>query len=299
MKKMPILSASAVIAAWLSMAFISGADAQTMPIYKSDSNLVEMHVTVQDSHGRYIDGLTRDDFEVYDNEVRRTITEFEPVISGFSCALLMDRTESTRKILPVLKNAILQFIDAMRVDDRVAVYHFNSILNKVQGLTDDKNAAKHAVLDVVSRGSTALYDSILAVAGDVSSWPGKKAVVVFTDGQDTSSLMNPLSVTRRMKDYGLPLFFIANEQVREKPDLMATLQEMSLATVGEIYIIEKPSDVSDVFNTISEALQHTYLIVYEPPPTTDKRWRTIQLSVKGKKNVKIKAKKGYFPFKSF
>ena len=177
----------------------------------------------------------------------------------------------------------------------MAVYDFNLVLRKVLDFTQDKNAAKKAVLRAIAAGQTALFDSVSHVSLELSSRQGKKAIVAFTDGQDNSSFLNSATVAHRAKSLGIPLYFIAQGEALKERKLIEALEEMSRATAGETFTIERPSEVAKVFQSISKELRHSYMLTYNPPPITDSKWRTIKLSIKDVKNARIRVREGYFP----
>jgi Ca-activated chloride channel homolog len=268
---------------------------QSQTVVKSRVRLVEVYATVFDRHDNYLADLSKDQFEIKDNGEICQIESVEPVTSGFSCAIMMDRTGSMLRALPTIKNAILRFIDAFREEDRLAVYGFNAMLKKSQDFTQDKNAAKQEVLRAIANGATAIFDSVAEVLQELSIRNGKKAIVVFTDGKDNSSYLSPEAVARRAKSLGIPLYFIAQGEAAEEPRLVAVLKEMSLATAGAAFVMKNPADVDKVFTKISRDLHNSYLLTYVPPPIDENRWRTIQLTVKGYKSARIRAREGYFP----
>src|SRR5712692_10035431 len=119
---------------------------EPLATFKTDVRLVEIYATVFDSKGRYLDGLTREQFTVLDNEQPETIEAFESSTAGLSCAILLDHTGSMADALPVVKNAVVKLIDQLRADDWVAVYSFSTNLHTLQRFTRDKQVAKQAVL---------------------------------------------------------------------------------------------------------------------------------------------------------
>jgi len=271
------------------------ASGQDLPLFRAEVHLVEVYAKVFDRHGKYMTNLAKDQFEIRDNGELCTVESFEPVTTGFSCAIMMDRTGSILATLPTIKNSIIQFIDAFREEDSLAIYDFNVRLRKVQDFTQNKGAAKQAVLRAIAGGATALFDSVSEVLLELSARKGKKVIVAFTDGQDNSSFINSAAVMRRAKSLGIPLYFVALGEALKEPKLLETLKEMSEATSGAAYKIEKPSAVNKVFGNISRDLQNSYLLTYVPPTIRDAKWRTIQLTARGLKGAKVIAREGYFP----
>ena len=256
---------------------------------------MEIYATVFDSKGRYLDGLTREQFTVLDNEQPQTIEAFESSTAGLSCAILLDHTGSMADALPVVKNAVVKLIDQLRADDWVAVYSFSTNLHTLQRFTRDKQVAKQAVLRTRAEGSTALFDAISHVAGDASKRTGKKAIVVFTDGQDNASVLNAAAATARATKVGVPVYTVAEGEALKSVRLLRLLKDIAQSTGGRSYSVRRAREVEDVFVDISHDMQHTYLLAYKAPPSPEATWRTVRLSVRGIGDYKIRAKEGYFP----
>ena len=263
-------------------------------VFTSVVELVEVHVAVADGKRRYLRRLTRDNFHVFDNGERQEITVFEASESGFSCALLLDTTGSMVRSLPTLKRSILDFIDDLRPSDSVAVYAFSTNLEQLQPFTLDKNEAKRAVLSTRADGATALFDSVYRVAKDLSQVDGKKALLVFTDGDDNSSVLNARSAIRQARAVGVPVFTAAQGQALENNDLVKQLRELSESTGGLAFEMKRSSQAKQIFGEISNALKHGYLLAFRPPRAVRDGWRTIQVSVSGVRRPRVRAKSGYF-----
>ena len=207
-------------------------DASEDAIFTAVARLVKVHVNVADGKRRYVRGLTRDRFRVLDNGERQEISVFEADESGFSCAILLDRTGSMKRALPTVKRAILEFIDDLRSNHSVAVYAFSTQLEQLQPFTLDKNEAKRAVLKTRADGATALFDSVYRVTKDLAEVEGKKALLVFTDGDDNSSVLNARSEIRQARAVGAPVFAAAQGQALENRDLVKQIRELSRSTGG-------------------------------------------------------------------
>lgn len=197
--------------------------------------------------------------------------------------------------MPALKGAVLRLIDAFRDQDRFAVYTFNTTLRRIHGYSQDKTAAKRAVLRIMSGGGTALFDSLSAVVADLAEQKGKKAIIAFTDGQDNSSYLHSMAVMMRAKTFGLPIYAVAQGEALGDRHLFRMLKEIAQATGGEAYQVRKPSQMSQVFSEISDDIRHAYLLTYAAPPADNDRWHTIQVALKGAKAARIRARGGYFP----
>ena len=280
----------ALLSGWLGNALAEG-----QVLFETEVRLVEVPVTVQDGKRRYVAGLTQDQFGVYEGGQRQPIVAFEADSSGFSCVLLIDTTGSMQKTLAVLKRSILRFIDELRPSDSVAVYAFSTQLELVQPLTTDKDAAKRAVLRTRAAGSTALFDSVFRVANDLHAVTGKKALLVFTDGDDNSSVLNAQSAVRRARTVGMPVFVAAQGQALDSKPLLNQLWSLARSTGGLAFEIRKSKDAEKAFRAIVQDLKFGYLLAFRPPDGPINDWRAIRVTVSGVKRAKVRAKTGYLP----
>jgi VWFA-related protein len=260
------------------------------------TRLVEIPATVQDSQGRYVDDLERTDFQIVENGQPQTIKYFAKGTDPMSCAILLDTTGSMQKALPRLKNSVVRFIDELGPGDSIAVYSFAETLVQQQEFTTDKAAAKRSVLRLRAGGRTALYDALTDVTGEIARQPGKKVVVVFSDGDDNASALTAqAAVNRAIKD-SVPLFSIAEGEATESEHLKKLLTDLSRNTGGETYEVRDMKDIEGIFFKISTALQHLYLITYQPPlQPDDGKWRNVEVYVNDGKKYRVRAKEGYFP----
>ena len=265
------------------------------PDFRVSGRLVEVYATVTDSRGRYVDTLTRDDFTVLDKRSPQSITAFEPQSNEVSVVLLLDTTGSMLLALPALKNSALRLITELRPEDSVAVYSFSNSVTELQAFTTDKDAAKRAVLRTQALGDTALYDALARVGQDLSGRAGKKVIVLFTDGKDNVSTLNPDAAIQRAKANGVPIYTIAQGEAIGHRDLLEQLAGISKATGGEAFAIEKPSEIGRVFDKVSEDLTHGYLLSFQPPPAESPALRPIQVVISGSRGLKVRAREGYYP----
>lgn len=269
--------------------------AQDEVVFRADSRLVEVYATIRDQNGRYLDGLPRDRFEVRDNGEVRPLEVFESNAEKFSCAVLLDTTGSMAAALPVVKNSVIRMIDELRDEDSVAIYSFSTGLNQLVDFTTDKAAAKQAVLRTRASGATALFDAVSELAREMSPRPGKKAMVVFTDGDDNASLLNIKAAVQRAKKAGVPVYAIAEGDALKSKGLLNELKDIAEMTGAQSYQAHKTSEIAGIFESITADLQHTYMLAYKPPPSADRRWRTIELTITGLKGGKVRSKEGYLP----
>ncbi len=279
----------------LFLALISAAQAQPGGlVIRTEVRMVEVYATVFDSHGKFLDDLPREAFRLLDNGAPQPIVTFENSATDLSCAILLDTTGSMAAALPKVKNAIHQLIDEFRPNDWVAVYGFSTGVETLQEFSRDRAAAKRAVSRTRAEGGTALFDAISRVAGEIAGRSGKKAIIVFTDGDDNSSVLNASRAIERAKKMGIPVYTAAQGEALRKSELLSQLKELSRMTGGKEYAVKNLNDAGAIFRDISEELRHTYLLAFRPGDAPTGDWRPIQLTLSGVRDYKIQAKAGYF-----
>ena len=294
MTTVPLRTMTALLAVLCYVGLLAAGQQPASDVVRVKSRLVEVYATVYDGGGHYIDGLSRDRFQILEDGNPQPIATFETNVEKLSCAILLDTTGSMTATLPRVKNAVTRLIDALGPNDVVAIYSFDRQATLRQDFTPDKAAAKRAVLRLRAEGETALFDSISQVAQEVAGQPGKKALVIFTDGDDNSSLLNSSAAVVRAQNLGIPLYTIAEGEALQAPHLKKLLKQLSESTGGLAYEAKKANDIEGIFHEISRDLQHQYLISYKPPPGNGPgKWRKIDVSISGVRDYRIRAKQGY------
>jgi VWFA-related protein len=197
--------------------------------------------------------------------------------------------------LPRVKNAVARFIDDLRDSDSVAIYSFTTSLELLQDFTKDKSLAKRAVMRTRAEGGTALFDAISQITHILEQRGGKRAAVVFTDGDDNSSVLRARAAIDRAKKAGVPIYMVAQGEALASKNLLKGMKEIAAGTGASMYEAHKPNDVAGIFRDIVGDLQHSYLLAYRPPQGDRVKWRSIQLAVRDQKGCKVRAREGYFP----
>jgi VWFA-related protein len=279
--------------------FLRNRDAFAQPdfgTYHIDARLVQVYATVVDQKGRFVDGLPQQAFRVLENGKEQKVKDFESEAQSMHCAILLDTTGSMAGALPNLKHSVIDWIDGLGDDDYVAIYTFTQQLVIQQDFTRDKDAAKRAVLRIRAGGRTALFNALSQAAETMSAQPGKKAMVVFTDGSDNASVLNAEAAVNRAKIDGVPLFTVAEGEALDSPALKKVLCGLSTSTGGAAFEVADKKSMEGIFQKISSQLHHMYLIAYTPAlEPGEKEWRRIEVQVDGVQDARIRAKAGYFP----
>jgi len=168
-------------------------------VVRINTTLVTVPVSVLDRQGRFIPGLKQQDFHLFEDSVEQSIAYFEPTEKPFTVALLLDTSSSTRFHLSDIKEAAIAFAKQLRPQDRVLVVTFSDEVLLLTEATNDQDVISTVIQVNANTGqSTRLYDAVnLVVSERLNQIKGRKAIVLFTDGVDTSSYMSTYQSTLR------------------------------------------------------------------------------------------------------
>ena len=157
-------------------------------VIKVETNLVTMPVSVLDRDGRFISGLHQRDFQIFENGIEQKVDYFQSVEQPFTVVLLIDVSPSTQFRIDEIQNAAIAFLDQLRPNDRVMVIAFDESVHVLSPVTNNRNELRNAIRESRFGDGTGLYDAVDYVIGQqMSRIQGRKAVVLFTDGVDTTS----------------------------------------------------------------------------------------------------------------
>jgi len=157
-------------------------------IVKVDTTLISIPVSVMDRDGKYIPDLTKDDFHVWEDGVEQRVAYFASTEKPFTVALLIDTSGSTRFRLDEIQEAAISFVEQLRPDDRVMVVSFSDKIRVLAQPTSDRNTLRNAIRQTEPGDGTRLYDAVDQVENQYfNRIEGRKAMVLFTDGVDTTS----------------------------------------------------------------------------------------------------------------
>jgi VWFA-related protein len=157
-------------------------------VVRVNAALVTVPVSVLDRDGRFIGGLRKEDFRILEDGVEQQVAYFAPVEQPFTVALVIDTSGSTRFKLEDIQEAALAFVDQLRPDDRVTVVSFDDDVRVLSEVTNDRRALRDAIRRTRPGNGTRLYDAVdLVIKRQLGREQGRKAIVLFTDGVDTSS----------------------------------------------------------------------------------------------------------------
>jgi Ca-activated chloride channel homolog len=157
-------------------------------VIRVNTTLVTIPVSVMDRDGRYVPNLRKEDFRLWEDGVEQDVAFFASVDKPFSVVLMLDTSPSTKFRMDEIQDAAISFINQLRPDDKVMVVEFNDHINILSELTGDRRKLERAIRRADTGDGTRLYDAVdLVINRQLSHIQGRKAIVLFTDGVDTTS----------------------------------------------------------------------------------------------------------------
>ena len=170
-------------------------------VIRFDTALVTVPVTVTDRNGGYVPLLRRENFKVFENDVEQKIAYFATTTSPFSVVLLIDTSGSTRLRLDEIQNVAIKFVDRLKPSDAVMVMSFDDRIDVLCQATTDRNTITKAIRRTRTGGGTRLYDAVEDILRkQIKTISGRKAIVLFTDGVDTTSRRASYDSTVRLAE---------------------------------------------------------------------------------------------------
>jgi Ca-activated chloride channel family protein len=259
--------------------------------FSSQVQLVEVYATVTDAKGEPVTGLTRDDFEVYENNQIQDVSTFAAGEFPLTVALGIDRSWSMAgDRLKLAKQASQSFLRALKPDDRSMVVAINNDAEVVAPLTMDRFNQGRAIEALDPWSTTALHDAIIATLDRLAPEPGRQALVIFSDGTDRYSKANAAQVVERARRSNALIYLIAFG--RERPPLLA---ELAVVTGGRSFLLRDVRDLDKTLAEVAKELRYQYLLGYTPSDPIDKdtaEWRSIRVVLK-KPGGRVRARDGY------
>jgi VWFA-related protein len=183
----------------------SAAAAQDDEPIKIDSSVVRLNVGVVDRQGKAITNLNRENFLLYENGVKQEILRFEPTVAPFSVVMILDMSGSTTGFRQVIQQSAFRFVDALSAEDRVAVVEFYDEINLRNDFTNNRKIIANSIMAANGRGKTQLYESLNFALDKLSKEKNRrKAIIVLTDGIDTSAQNTDRKFLEKFKESEIP-----------------------------------------------------------------------------------------------
>lgn len=274
-----------------------------------DVNLVNVFVTVTDSHGAPVGGLKKENFVLKEDDHEQTIAVFDKESAlPLSIALSIDTSLSTRHDLPLEQASAKRFAHTiLRPVDAVCVYGFSEVVNEsTRGYTADLKRIDEGIDHIRVGAATALYDAIYLASRALDHRKGRKVIVLITDGGDTISRIDYKQAVRAAEEaeaivYSIIIVPIESSAGRETGGEHALIQ-LSDDTGGKYYYATSTGDLDEAFRKISDELRTQYLLAYYPSQRTSfSEFRRIEVKVAAVPEATgyhVRHRAGYYTVKS-
>jgi Ca-activated chloride channel homolog len=325
-KRVAILSAVAA-ATWMAWA-------QERPVFRVKVDMVVESFSVTDHKKKNIAGLKPSDFRILEDGIVQKIATFsegnKPAVAvnddgttrpltvseeaggaggkpgidpradafvGTSVFVLFDTSNFMYRGFVYAEDAIADFVRGLDRADSVAIYTFSRNLQRPGMLTKDRLEAIMGLRKSVAGDDTALYNGLLLTLRDAAKVPGRKVVIVFSNGPDNASMIAPDDVRAVAEDEGIPIYVISTNEVNKDAISSGVFKRLTARTGGQAYWAKTWQKQVEAFESIREGLGNQYTVTYYPQPNPNEGFRKITVEIisdVGKKYL-IGSRPGYRP----
>ncbi len=306
--------------------------AQDRPTFKVKVDMVVLSFQITDSKGHYVNGLKPKDFKILEDGITQKINTFAegnqaPVsiaedgtvktvvvpagsvaeaetpearaetLLGTSVFVLFDTSNYMYRGFVYASDAIADFIRGLDRSDSVAVYTYSRNLSRAAPLSKERDSAIGGLRKAVAGDDSALYNALLLTLRDAAKVPGRKVVIVFSNGPDNASMVAPDDVRAVAEDEGIPIYVISTNDVNKDAISSSVFKRISARTGGKTYFARTWQKQVEAFEAIREDLGNSYTITYYPQTNPNEGFRKISVEIisdVGKK-YRVQSRPGYRP----
>ena len=271
--------------------------------FSTNVNLVNVLFTVTDKKGRFVTDLTQNDFDVIESKRPQFIKQFTAESDlPLRLALLVDTSNSIAEKFRFEQQAAIRFMnDVMRPrEDRMLLVTFDNTPELVSDLTGNMSALEKGINGMRAGGGTALYDAIYFASKEklMMDQPREKfrrAMIIISDGDDTTSHYTRDQALEMAQKADTVIYAISTNNTRSDKEGDLVLKYLTDETGGQSFFPFKVEDLDQSFENIANELRHQYNIFYRPEPLkTDGLFHPIAVRVKTRKDLVVRARKGYY-----
>jgi len=268
-----------------------------------DVTRVNVLFTVTDKKGRFVTDLAQSDFTVLENKKPQSITEFTSETDlPLRLAILVDTSNSIRDRFRFIQEAAVEFVNSVvrPRQDRAMVVSFDSSTELVADLSDDTEKLDSLIRDLRPGGGTSLYDAIFYSCRDklTAEQPRSKyrrAMIILSDGDDNQSRVTRDQALEMAQKSDVVIYTISTNITRAETEGDKVLKYLSSETGGQAFFPFKVEDLSQSFENIANELRHQYNLYYRPEPMkSDGSYQTIAVRVNDRRDLVVRARKGYY-----
>lgn len=271
-------------------------------IIRAQVTRVNMLFTVTDKRGRFVTDLGKSDFEVFEMKKPQAILQFESESDlPLRLAILIDTSNSIRDRFRFQQEAATNFINSVvRTQDKAMVVSFDSAAELVSDLTNNTNQLENAIRDLRPGGGTSLYDAVFFACRDKLSldqpmYKFRRAMVILSDGEDNNSRHSREQALEMAQKADTVIYTISTNNSHLETDGDKVLRYFAEQTGGEFFTPFQARDLNQSFENIANELRHQYNLFYSPNPLKeDGLYHTVQIKVRGRKDLIVRARKGYY-----
>jgi len=280
------------------------------PTEKQDENRITLEVnrvnllfTVSDKKGRFVTDLGRPDFDITENKKPQAILEFTAETNlPLRLAILIDTSNSIRDRFRFQQEAATRFIDSVlrKGQDKAIVVSFDTAAELVADMTDDTEVLDKAVQGLRPGGGTSLYDAIFFASRDklMQDQPlhkFRRAMVILSDGEDNQSRYTLGQALEMAQKADVVIYTISTNITRTPTDGDKVMRYLASETGGLTFFPFQAADLDQSFENIANELRHQYNIFYRPEPLkADGLYHPVTVKVKTRKDLVVRARKGYY-----
>ncbi len=269
---------------------------------RAEVTRVNMLFTVTDKKGRFITDLTKGDFQVFENKKPQEILEFTAETDlPLRLAVLIDTSNSIRDRFHFQQEAATNFINSvMRTQDKAIVVSFDTSAELVADLTNNTNTLENAVRGLRPGGGTALYDAIYFACKeklmlDQPLYKFRRAMVILSDGEDNDSRYSREQALEMAQRADTVIYTISTNISHIETEGDKVMRYLAEETGGACFFPFEAKDLNQSFENVANELRHQYNLFYRPQPLmNDGRFHTVAIKVRGRKDLVVRARKGYY-----
>jgi Ca-activated chloride channel homolog len=269
-----------------------------------DVDLVLVNATVTDPNNRFVTGLEKEHFQLFEDKVEQTISHFSSEDAPTSIGLLFDVSSSMGDKIARAKDAAVAFLKTSNPDDEFYLLTFADQPRLDEEFTSDVSQIQNRLVYKGAKGSTTLYDAVyLGLEKMKQAHNPKKAMLLITDGEDTRSRYSLVNVRHAVKESDVQIYAIGivssyYSDFAQGRSGRSVLEEMTEVTGGKAYFPNSVYELEDICTKIAVELKNQYLLGYASSnPIRDGRWRKIKVKLnapRGLPALAVRSKTGYF-----
>lgn len=277
-----------------------GASAEN-PI-RAEVTRVNMLFTVTDKKGRFVTDLTKNDFQVFENKKPQTVLEFNSETDlPLRLAILIDTSNSIRDRFRFQQEAAINFINSVvRDQDKAIIVSFDTAAELVADMTNDTHQLENAVRGLRPGGGTALYDAVYfacrdKLMKDQPLYKFRRAMVILSDGEDNDSRYSRDQALEMAQRADTVIYTISTNISHIETEGDKVMRYFASETGGVAFFPFQAKDLNQSFENIANELRHQYNLFYRPEPlNNDGKYHLVQIKVRGRKDLIVRARKGYY-----